>query len=415
MKFQKGSVRKSLYFSILDGLFTAMMMGVSEFYLLPYGIALGANASQVALLAGFPLVVGGLIQLKSASVTQSIGSRTKLINFTVFFHALSWLPIILLPYFFKDPEHSHWAPWALLAVVTLHTSLGAFAVPAWQSLMSDYIPVKKRGKYFGWRNKLQGTLTILISISAGLILHKFGKGTFAGFTLIFVFAMMCRFYAWICLTRMKEPFRKSAHDIYFSFFSFIGQIRTSNFAKFVLFASLTSFSVNISASLFSVFLLKELGFDYASYMVIVTTAAFSGVVFQQFWGRCGDRLGNLRVLRIAGWGITVLPALWVISQNFWFGIIIQFAAGLFWGGFNLLLNNFMMEAVSPEKRIRCISYFNVMNNFSLLAGAALGGYLLHHLPPILGYSFLTLFLLSCAARMFVMSFIAPKVKEVRGV
>ncbi len=415
MKFEKGSVRRSLYFSILDGLFTAMMLGVSDFYILPYGIALGANTAQIAFLAGLPLVVGALIQLKSASVTQSIGSRIKLINFVVFFHALSWLPIILIPYLFRDPLHSHWAPWVLLVSVTVFTSFGAFAVPAWQSLMSDYIPVKKRGKYFGWRNKLQGTLTIIISISSGLVLYKFGKGTFTGFTLIFIFAMICRFYAWGCLMRMKEPFRKSAHDIYFSFFSFLKQIRTSNFAKFVLFASMTSFSVNISASLFSVFLLQEMGFDYASYMALMTTAAFSGVVFQEFWGRYGDRFGNLRVLRIAGWGIAILPALWLVSQNFWFGIVIQFSAGCFWGGFNLLINNFIMEAAGPEKRIRCISYFNVMNNCSILGGAVFGGFLLHRLPPVAGYSFLALFLLSCVARMSVMLFIAPNVKEVRSV
>jgi hypothetical protein len=56
-----------------------------------------------------------------------------------------------------------------------------------------------------------------------------------------------------------------------------------------------------------------------------------------------------------------------------------------------------------------------MNNFSVLAGAALGGFLLHRLPPIQGYSFLTLFLLSCGTRVFVMFLIAPKVKEVRHV
>jgi MFS family permease len=415
MKFKKGSVRNSLYFSILDGLFTAMMAGVSDFYLVPYGIALGATTSQVALLAGLPLVFGALLQLMSAGVTQSIGSRVKLINFVVFFHALSWLPIILIPYVFKDRPRAHWAPWALIVSVTVYSSFGAFAVPAWQSLMSDYIPVKKRGKYFGWRNKLQGTLTIIVSILTGLILYRFGKDTFTGFTLIFIFAMCCRFCAWGCLSRMTEPFRKSVHDIYFSFFNFIKQIRTSNFAKFVLFASLTSFSVNLSASLFPVFLLKELRFDYASYMVLVTTAAFSSVAFQEIWGRYGDRGGNLRVLRIAGWGIAILPALWLISQKLWFGILIQFVAGCFWGGFNLIINNFLMEAVSSEKRIRCISYFNVMNNFSVLCGAVLGGFLLHRLPLISGYSFLALFLLSCVARMLVMFLIAPKVKEVRKI
>ncbi len=205
MKFEKGSVRRSLYFSILDGLFTAMMLGVSDFYLIPYGIALGASPTQVAFLAALPGLAGALLQLKSASITQKIGSRTKLINFVVFFHALSWLPIIMIPYIYlRTPELARWAPIALLVSAVIYSSFGAFSVPAWQSLMSDYIPVKKRGKYFGWRNKLQGTLTILISISAGLILHHFGKKSFTGFTLIFTFAMMCRFYAWICLTKLKK-------------------------------------------------------------------------------------------------------------------------------------------------------------------------------------------------------------------
>ncbi len=414
MKFKKGSIRKSLYFSILDGIFSAMMQGISDFYLIPYGIALGASITQVAFLASFPAVVAALLQLKSAAITQSIGSRTKLINFIVFFHALSWIPIILIPYLFSTVESRPMAPWALLVAATFYSSCGAFATPAWQSLMSDYIPVRKRGKYFGWRNKLQGLLTIGVAIASGLLLNFFGKGNFTGFTLIFVFAMLCRFYAWFCLTRMKEPFRKSAHDVYFSFFNFLKQIRTSNFTKFVLFASLMSFSVNMSASLFSVFLLKDIGFSYASYMVVMTTAALSGVIFQEMWGKYGDTHGNLRVLQITGWGIATVPALWLFSQHLGFAFFVQLVAGCFWGGFNLLINNFIMEAVSPEKRIRCISYFNVMNSFSVLIGSSLGGFLIHRLPNLCGYSFLTLFLISCVGRSLVMFFIASKVKEVRN-
>ncbi len=389
-----------------------MMMGVSDMYLIPYGIALGASAAQVAFLASFPTTIAMLIQQKSASLTQRIGSRTKLINFVVFFHALSWLPIILIPYIFKG-DRAPMAPWALLVAVIFFVSFGAFTVPAWQSLMSDYIPIRKRGKYFGWRNKIQGILSITVSISAGLILHFFGKNTFRGFTIIFVFAMFCRFYAWICLTKMKEPFRKSAHDVYFSFFAFLKQIRTSNYARFVLFASLMSFSVNISASLFSVFLLQDLHFDYAAYMVIVTTAAVSGVVFQQLWGKYGDYFGNMRTMRVAGWGIATIPACWLISQSLGFGFFVQVLGGCFWGGFNLLLNNFMIEAVSPEKRIRCISYFNIMNSVAVFLGASFGGWFFHRLPAVRGYSFLALFLISCFLRTMVMIFVAPKVKEVR--
>src|SRR6185295_14649948 len=153
-------------------------------------------------------------------VTQSIGSRLKLINVLVFFHALCWLPIILVPSVFKG-ELRVWAPWALLVCVTVYASVGAFSLPAWQSLMSDYIPTKKRGRYFGWRNRLQGTVTIAVSIAAGLTLHAFEKDPLTGFFWIFLFAMVCRFCAWACLMEMREPFRKTAHDVYFSFYAFL--------------------------------------------------------------------------------------------------------------------------------------------------------------------------------------------------
>src|SRR3989338_4975536 len=139
MTFQKGSIRRSLRYSIWDGIFTALMVGVSDSYLIPYGIALGASSSQVALLASVPMLVASILQVRSAGVTQSIGSRTKLINWMVFFHALSWLPIILIPYLLSRNEIRHLAPWALLAAAIVYMCCGAFAVPAWQSLMSDYI------------------------------------------------------------------------------------------------------------------------------------------------------------------------------------------------------------------------------------------------------------------------------------
>ncbi len=409
MKFEKGSVRRSLYYSILDGLFTAMMVGVSDIYLIPYGIALGADARQIAFLASIPMLAAALLQTYSARLTQSIGSRTKLINWVVFFHALSWLPIIAIPYFFRRDPHR--MPWILLAAATLYTSFGAFAVPAWQSLICDYIPVKKRGKYFGWRNRLQGMLTVSVSVAAGLTLHFFGKENIAGFTLIFAFAMTCRFYAWICLTKMKEPFRHASHDVYLGFWEFFGR---NPFTKFVIFASLMSFCANISAPLLAFFILKDLGMSYASYMVIITTASLSGFLFQGIWGKFGDLDGNVRVLKIAGWGIALSPLLWQVSRYLGFIFFVQILAGCFWGGFNLLVTNFTLEALPAQLRIRGTSYFNVINSAAVLLGSAVGGFLLERVPAIFGYSFLTLFLISCVGRIMVMVWIAPRLKEVRA-
>ena len=131
------------------------------------------------------------------------------------------------------------------------------------------------------------------------------------------------------------------------------------------------------------------------------------------FGKYGDKFGNLKMIKFSGWGIACLPCFWMFSQKLPYVAVVQFFAGAMWGGFSLLVANFMMEAVSPEKRIRCISYFNVMNALAVLAGALLGSRLFHHLPPLFGYSYLSLFLLSCFLRVSVMLFVAPLVKEVR--
>ena len=360
-----------------------MMVGVTDAYLIPYAIALGATASQVATLASIPGFVAALIQAQSARVTQAIGSRTKLINFIVFFHAILWIPILLLPYVLQAAHWTSVVIWCLVFLVVLHVSFGAFATPAWQSLMSDYIPTRKRGQYFGWRNRLQGFVVVSCSIGAGLLLNYFGKDRIIGFTILFAFAALTRLLSWWCLTRMTEPFRKSSHDVYFSFLDFLKQFRTSNFAKFTLFVASMSCVVNFSAPLLSVFLLKDIHFNYAEYMLVVTVAALSGFLFQSLWGHYADQYGNIRVLKIAGWGIALLPCLWLFSRNLFYLIFVQTFAGAFWGGFTLAYTNFLIEAVTPEKRIRCISYFNIVTSFAVFLGAVLGGQLIHAVPPVL--------------------------------
>jgi MFS family permease len=127
------------------------------------------------------------VQLKSADLTEKIKSRKKIINIFVLLHMLMALPIILIPYLFQSR-----AVLFLILFVTLFNSLNAFAVPSWLSLMSDYIPVKKRGKYFGWRNKILGAVTITCAFLAGFILHLFKNNILRGFLIIFSVAFLCR-------------------------------------------------------------------------------------------------------------------------------------------------------------------------------------------------------------------------------
>ena len=90
-------------------------------------------------------------------------------------------------------------------------------------------------------------------------------------------------------------------------------------------------------------------------------------------------------------------------------------SGFAWSGFNLCATNFIYDAVTPEKRTRCIAYFNVFTGMALFLGALLGGFLLNVLPALFGYKILSLFLIASILRFITVLFLSGKIKEVRKI
>lgn len=401
-------IRKSLKFSFWDGVFASGMVGFTADYVTPYALSLKATASEIGVLSAVPNFASSLVQLKSADLTEKIKSRKKIINIFVLLHMLMALPIIFVPYLFQNR-----AVFFLILFVTLFNSLNAFAAPSWLSLMSDYIPVKKRGKYFGWRNKILGAVTIACAFLAGFILHLFKNNILRGFLIIFSAAFLCRFVSWCFLTRMYEPPFKVRQEAYFSFFDFIRRIRESNFAKFVIFVASLNFCVNLAAPYFAVFMLRDLKFSYLIYTIVVTCVTIAHIFSIDRWGRHADKIGNMKILKFTSLFIAGLPLLWVINHHPAYLVFVQVISGFAWSGFNLCAANFIYDAVTPAKRVRCIAYFNVFSGLALCLGALLGGYLVNILPALFGYKILALFLVSGVLRFSVALLFSGKIREVR--
>ena len=197
---ERHAIKKSLKVSFWDGVFAACMTGLTAEYFTPYALALKASVSQVGLLTAVPNLAASLSQLKAADITEKAGSRKKVISSFVFLQAFMLLPIIIVPFFLK--KH---AVFALIALVTMFGAFGALALPVWQSLMSDYLPYNKRGRYFGWRNKALGAIGITGLFGAGIVLNLFKNNILRGFLVIFSLACLCRFTCVYFLSRMYEP------------------------------------------------------------------------------------------------------------------------------------------------------------------------------------------------------------------
>jgi MFS family permease len=133
------------------------------------------------------------------------------------------------------------------------------------------------------------------------------------------------------------------------------------------------------------------------------------------WGRLADSIGNVRVIQFTAPIISIIPLLWLINRHPAFLVGAQLVSGFAWAGFNLSASNFIYDAVASDKRVRYISYFNVLNGIMLSAGALLGGFLASQVPPIMGYRILTILVISSIMRIIVTALFSFRLREVRSV
>lgn len=412
---------KSLSCAVKDGVFYSIMAGMGEGYISPFAIFLKATNSQIGLLASIPPLLGAFVQMMSVGILNQVKDRMRVILTGVIAQALTWIPILLLPLFFRP-----YAPYLLIISATAYFAFGSFATPAWNSLMGDIVPEKTRSSYFGYRNKMMSIFTLGALGIGGLILHgmeNIGR-PWIGFSILFSIALIARLISSYYLSIMSNPPYEIDDKDDVGILKFLADFRHSSFVRFVVYIGLMHFSVMIAAPFFSVYMLRDLKFSYLQFMVVSAMAVLVQYFTLHNWGKFGDKFGNRRVLVITGFTLPLVPVLWLFSPNFYFILLIQMLAGLSWAGFSLSMGNFIFDAIPPPKRAKCVAIFHVINAIGILLGAALGGWLTKYLPltiPIyeLSISMISnlqwLFLISGVLRLCMSLLFLPSIREMREV
>lgn len=413
-------------YSIREAAAASVMDGSGSRYITPYVLALGANNTQISLLTSIPSLLGNVLQLLTSKAIERY-SRKKIIALGVFLQALMWLPMIGVGYFFFYKGLDKGISSTLMIVFyTLFIIFGAFLSPAWNSLMKDVV-TKDTGAYFGKRNKLAGAVSLGVMLISGFALNYF-QGTsnlFIGFLILFGVAFVSRIASGYLITKHYDPELKLEKGYYFSFWQFVKKIPQSNFAKFSVFISLISLATAIASPFFSVYMLRDLKFSYWVWTLISISGSVSALLFMPIWGKFADRFGTLKVLRLTGAFIPLVPLLWLptvfiakvsLSAVVIYIFIEEFISNLIWAGFNLCYVNFIYDAVTRQRLALCIAYFNILNGIGVFIGASLGGIIAAFDFNIFGLStLLIIFALSGIVRFIVYVTMMPMIKEVREV
>jgi MFS family permease len=403
------NVRESLQASFKDGIFASVMVAIMDYYITPFALFLNATPQQIGWASAVPNLVGSIGQLFAVRLIHWTGGRLKFLLRVVFSQATFLLSLSFLAYF-----QFEYQIYVFIALLVLTNLCGGLAGPAWGSLVSDYIPMHKRGQYFGWRNRMLGIVNVISVIFGGLLLY--GSRTIStawGFLALFLTAACARFASGAYIARMIEPPTKRDPASDFTFFMFVSRFRESNFVKFVAFIASLTFSAYLAGPFFAVFMLRDLKLSYLTYMVLQVASSVAALAALPLWGRHADLVGNVRVLRLSGFLVTLIPLFWLVSHNFFYLALVQTFAGFAWSGVTLCASNFIYDAVTPQKRARCISYFNVINGCALFSGASAGGFLATRMQPIFGFPLLSLFALSALCRLFFFLVFFRRFHEVR--
>ncbi|HVY64539.1 MAG TPA: MFS transporter [Gammaproteobacteria bacterium] len=409
-------VDRALRHSVRDGMAYSVQVGAGETYFSAFALFLRATAPQVALISTLPPLLASSAQLLSAWAGNYFGRR-RLVVWGCGLQALLWVPILLVPVLFQ----SH-AVAALLALLALYYSANNLAAPQWTSIMRDLVSEKRRGRYFGYRTRLTTIATFLSLVACGVLLHELDTAgrTYFGFVLIFLIAFVARVISVYHVTFLHErPTHGAAPDMHIE--HWWRSLQSTGAIGFSTYVALMNAAVGLASPFFTVYMLRDLKLSYLEFTALSGASVFVQFLMLGTWGRIADVYGNRLVLIVTSISLPVVPAVWILSDEFWALTLFQALSGLAWSGFTLATGNLLYELVPRTRRAAYVAFHNVGTAAGVFAGAMLGAALAELLPegtvwldaPKSRSNLLYLFVISGALRGLIAVLLARRVRELR--
>ncbi len=403
------AIQRSLAVSLKEVVPAGVMLGVVETYVVPLGLFCHATTAQIGVLVSLPQLLGAGALLAAVPVVRRIGSR---LHFAIAGASLQAAMLFLVAGLALLDFPGRLT--GLIALIVAYRVLFQLMIPPFGSLMSEYLPPGKRGGYFGLRTRILWISQIAGTALAGVILFIAGPRSAAvGFFLVFLMAACARFLSSRLLVRMTDLPLLPEQPLGVSSVALDRQTQR-NLVRYAAYVAGLLFATFLAAPYFSVYMLRDLRFDYLTYTAVQLAGMIAGLVAAPVWGRHADVVGNVKVLKVTGALIPVVPLLWLCASHPAYLIAIEVCSGVLWAGFNLCLTNFIYDAVSPHQRIRVLAFCNAINGLAMCGGAFLGGLLAERMPPLLGARLLSLIGLSGFLRLAVYLLLAHRFHEMRS-
>lgn len=415
-------LRQTLSISRREAVASSAMTGICDNYLGALAIFLRASMPQMGLLAALPQLAGAAFQLLSVWLCSHFRRRHAIvIGVALQAAAVSGMALVAL---FRPEQSVAW----LIGLAVVYHACANFVQPQWRSWMGSIVPARRRGAFFAGRTRLTMITSFAVFAGGGALLGWFERVELAwvGFFLLLLVAAGGRGMSARYLKSMHDP---DQHHLQggSSFTDTLGKVRESfrhrAFREYSLFFAAMQGAVGISGPFFSVYMLNDLGYSYWQFTGNVGISILTQFFTLPTWGYICDRWGNRLVMVTSSCMLPVLPALWLVSDNYYYLLGVQVMSGLAWGGFTLSTSNYLYDLRPTGADFA--SYAAVQSALSAVAvfcGSLVGGYLASALPHLvaqlpeswrLEHSVVLIFATSSLLRVGIAAWFIPRSVELR--
>ncbi|MED5015727.1 MFS transporter [Paenibacillus chibensis] len=361
--------RKNLRIATMEGVPAVMFQTLlGGQFLTGFLLYLGASSSELGFVLAITTFVN-IAQLFAAFLIQRLKSRKWTLVLFVACHRILWGATGLIPFLFPKP---YWVA-AFIVLYTLAFMFNTVGGILWNSLISDIVPARVRGRYFGIRNTMLNALGTLVMYAGGIILDHEPGGK--GFLILYIIVWIC-IAANIAMFFMYPdmPFERSSESKFVPMMK--KPLKDSAFLKATLFLGGFLFLQNLVVPLYSYVMLQLLHINYQtlSLLNVAQTVFMMGSFY--IWGNLNARYSNRRLLfwtlpiialSCLMWGLlSVLPMFLVLALAH-----VIFGIGV--GGFNQLAFNFMIGDTPKRERPMYMAMYAAITGVAAFFGPLIGG------------------------------------------
>lgn len=364
-------------------------------------VLIGLSSSIMGEIGG----VGNVLpQLFVASKIEHRIHKRPLLRFAITVRALCWGLVALITYLFAGNNPSI-ALWGIFLLLSLFTFMGGVAVVPFMDIWGKTIPSNLRGRFFGYRQLLGGSLAILSGLVVKFVLNGSGIAFPNNYALLFLFAFILVTISYLALSSLREPSTDDVHKEQLPFYDFLRKAisilkKDANYRKF-LFIQILSGTIALSLPFFVLYAKDVLNVRIGMIGIFLSAQMLGLVLSNIIWGHLSDYLGSKKVIQSSILFGLLAPLFVLILPRHLPGLfaILFVLLGFFISGRAIGKNSFLLDTAPARDRPRYISLEGTFR-LPVVFFPLIGGILIQRSSYGILFAITSLFLLGA----FILSF-----------